>query len=184
MEQFIYNYITVNEINNKKYIGTHCTYVVDDNYLGSGIAILSAIKKYGKYNFTRKILCKCSNLEEALKNEQKYILEYNTFYPKGYNISPTGGTVLNGKHSEITKRKISKKLIGIFPSEEAKLKMSLAKKGRKDLHKQTTETKNKISNSNFGKNNGMYGKHPIPWNKGLTKETDERVRKNYENRKK
>lgn len=36
------------------------------------------------------------------------------------------------------------------------------------------ETKDKIGNANSGKNNGMYGKKP--WNIGLTKETDERVK--------
>ena len=55
--------------------------------------------------------------------------------------------------------------------EEAKRKIGLASKGHKCLE----EAKRKISIANKGENNGMYGKPS--WNKGLTKETDERVKK-------
>ena len=176
----IYNYITTNLLNNKQYVGTHCTDIVEDGYLGSGIAILEAIKKYGKVNFKREILKECVTLEEALQNEKLYIENFNSISPNGYNISPTGGTALNGNHSEETKQKISLKHKGKSFSKEHKKKLSDKKKG---VH-QSEESKNKKRVSMFGKNkgkqNGMYGKHPIPWNKGLTKETDERVRKNYE----
>ena len=48
----------------------------------------------------------------------------------------------------------------------------------------TTRTKNRMSLSHIGlhvgSKNGMYGKHPTSWNKGLTKETDLRVQKHSE----
>jgi len=49
-------YKTINNINQKEYIGVHSTNNMSDDYLGSGDAIKNAIKKYGKENFTRTIL--------------------------------------------------------------------------------------------------------------------------------
>lgn len=59
-----YIYITTNKINGKKYIGQHKG-KPDDNYLGSGINLIKAIKKYGKENFFKEILCFCETREEA-----------------------------------------------------------------------------------------------------------------------
>ena len=47
-----------------------------------------AIKKYGKENFKKEILEFCDNKEEAYHLQIKYINEYNTLSPNGYNISP------------------------------------------------------------------------------------------------
>ena len=49
-------YKTTNSLNNNIYIGQHATEDINDNYLGSGVALLSDIKKYGKYNFKKEIL--------------------------------------------------------------------------------------------------------------------------------
>ena len=54
MKQY-YIYLTTNLINGKKYIGKHYG-EINDSYLGSGILIKKAIKKYGSNNFTKKIL--------------------------------------------------------------------------------------------------------------------------------
>jgi hypothetical protein len=43
-------YRTVNQINQKFYIGVHKTMNPMDNYLGSGKILGRAIKKYGKEN--------------------------------------------------------------------------------------------------------------------------------------
>ena len=54
-----YNFVykTTNLINGKYYFGKHSTNNLDDGYLGSGTALLFAIDKYGKENFSRKIIC-------------------------------------------------------------------------------------------------------------------------------
>lgn len=45
-----YIYLTINLINNKKYIGMHHG-ELNDSYLGSGNSITEAIKKYGEKKF-------------------------------------------------------------------------------------------------------------------------------------
>ena len=66
-------YKTINIINKKYYIGAHCTKNKNDDYLGSGVALNRAIKKYGKENFIREILHECSSKEEMYLLEEKLV---------------------------------------------------------------------------------------------------------------
>lgn len=73
MNHFVYE--TTNLVNGKKYIGKHsckCE-IEEDNYLGSGRLILKAISKYGRKNFSRKIIKICDSAEEAFIEERNYI---------------------------------------------------------------------------------------------------------------
>jgi len=75
-------YKTINTLNGKYYIGAHATKNIDDDYLGSGVALTRAIKKYGKQNFTKIILCLCDSREEMYLAEEKLVnhhdyLSYN-----------------------------------------------------------------------------------------------------------
>jgi hypothetical protein len=155
-------YITTNLIKGKQYVGSHKG-DENDKYLGSGIALNNSINKYGKDNFQRKILEECDpSLNLTL--ETKYIKEYNTLRPNGYNISPTGGIGINHYHSIETKKKIGAKSRGRIVSKETRKKISDARKGR------TSPTKGKI-----------------PWNKGLkgvSEETSEKMSNKAKNRKK
>jgi hypothetical protein len=52
MEKEHYVYCITNIINGRKYIGSHSG-KIDDNYMGSGVNIKLAIKKWGKENFIK-----------------------------------------------------------------------------------------------------------------------------------
>ena len=91
--KYYYVYETENLVNGKKYIGKHHSNInpEQDNYLGSGNLIKSAIKKYGKENFKRRILCMCDSEEEVFEMESYYIdmvLAYDN--PNYYNLIPGG----------------------------------------------------------------------------------------------
>ncbi len=163
MKKFHITYITTNSINGKQYIGDHSTNNLDDKYIGSGNLMRKAIKKYGKKNFKRKILEICESKQKAFDFQEKYINEFNTLVPNGYNLSPTGGLNVKRCFSEEAKRKIGAASKGRTVSAESRLKMSM---------------------SRSGENNPMYGKgYKIIGNKngmfeiGHTEKTKEKMRK-------
>ena len=173
-------YITTNTVNDKQYVGDHSSDNLDDNYLGSGVAIRKAIKKYGKENFTKQILEQFNTKEEAEGAQIFYIEKFNTLIPNGYNISPSGGIHWGGVHSDESKRKMSlskkgkptwnKGKTNVY-SEETRLKWSEKRKGKKlsdeskiKLSKRTKgkilnpNTRHKMSISKIGTKNPMFGK--------------------------
>jgi hypothetical protein len=164
-----YVYITTNLISKKQYIGDHSTNNLNDKYLGSGKILMKSIKKDGRQNFDNKILEQFETKQQAFDAQAKYIKQYNTLVPNGYNISPKGGhqckdgmsketklkvrDSLKGKKretfSEITKKRMANNKLGTKHSEETKTKIGLARKGQKH----SEEAKTKISKSNKGKHN-------------------------------
>jgi len=108
LKKFNYVYITTNSINGKQYIGDHSSNILEDEYLGSGKLIIKAINKYGKKKFKREIIEICESKEEAFNKQEKYINEYNTLIPNGYNISPKGGL---GVKKSLSKKSIDRKEI-------------------------------------------------------------------------
>ena len=74
------------------------------------------------------------------------------------------------KHTIETRKKISKSHTGMIASEESKRKMSNSHSGEKNHFygkTHTVEAREKIKSAN---------RNRIPWNKGLTKDDDERLR--------
>jgi group I intron endonuclease len=94
-------YKTTNLINGKIYIGKDSR--DDINYLGSGIKLLGAIKKYGKDLFKKEILEVCTTLEHLNDQEIHWISKFNATDPLiGYNIAVggTGGNTRAGYSQE------------------------------------------------------------------------------------
>ena len=84
---FIYK--TTNNINGKQYIGM-CTRD-DPNYLGSGVLLQNAIKKYGKDNFTREILEEHDDFDTLCEREVYWINKYDAVNNDNfYNLSYGG----------------------------------------------------------------------------------------------
>jgi len=163
-------YITTNTVNGKKYIGQRKFSNSWKSYLGSGLAILSAIKKYNKENFSRIIIAIAYSREELNQLEIQYIKLHNAVENENYyNISLGGDSPMSGrKMTEQHKQKISESEKGKIISEETKGKMKIAKIGTS----RNKETKLKISNYQKnkivseetkekmrGENNHFYGKH-------------------------
>lgn len=103
MYGFVYE--TTNLVNGKKYIGQKN---YDDNgtwkrYLGSGVVLSKATKKYGKENFSRVILEECETAEELNQREKYWIRYFNADKSDAYyNIAAggDGGNVVSGYSEE------------------------------------------------------------------------------------
>ena len=165
-------YITKNKINGKKYIGSHTTNELYDNYLGSGILVLKAIKKYGKENFERQILQLCESREQAINLEEFFIKKHKTLIPKGYNISPYGNAAFPGEKNPMYGKDPWNKGINMTNEIKEKISKSLIGNKRRQNKKHTDETKKKISESTKGR---------IPWNKGkkITEETRKKSKESH-----
>lgn len=130
-----YIYKIINKLNGKAYVGQHKIPTKPESfrrYMGKGIAIREAIKKYGKENFDKIILEEIEDDEKhslVSEREKFWITNEETKYPNGYNISE-GGEGGCSKESA-AKGVLTKKLNGYKHSEETKLHMSLAAKGKK-----------------------------------------------------
>jgi group I intron endonuclease len=107
-------YKTTNSINGKIYIGQ--SFKNKPSYFGSGNIIKKAIKKYGKQNFKKEIICFCESKEEMDKQEVFWINYYNSTNSKiGYNILKGG----NGL-TEIARKKSSLSHKGQIPINKGK----------------------------------------------------------------
>lgn len=134
-------YMIMNNINEKKYIGSaknidkrwyEHRYTLNKNCHDNSL-LQNAWNKYGKNNFSF-IIIELIDPIKLVEREQYYINYYNACNKKyGYNLSPTAGNTLGFKFSE-----------------ESKLKMSIAKKGKpmRKNYIMSDETKRKIGDAN------------------------------------
>lgn len=133
-------YITTNMVNGMKYLGQKS---FDDNYkwpnyLGSGKVFKNALKKYGKENFSRNIVCFCDSLEELNQTEYELSVFLDVVESPGwYNLCYGGGVPS-----------------GYVITDETRSKMSEAQKAR-----WTDELRQELSEKMSGDGNPFYGKH-------------------------
>jgi group I intron endonuclease len=120
--------------------------------------------------------------DELNYQEKFWIAKLDTMYPNGYNLTAGGLGKIGCRLSDDAKKKISMAHRGRKNTEETKLKMSLAAKGRivggdtkEKLRlinlgkKLSPETRAKMSESRTGDKNHFYGKKH-------TEQTKERMR--------
>lgn len=90
MTDIHYFYKITNNINGKFYYGVNNTNNENDGYMGSGIAIRNAYKKYGIENFTKEIIRYFETSEEAFEYERNFVTEELVNDSMCYNMK-TGG---------------------------------------------------------------------------------------------
>jgi group I intron endonuclease len=137
-------YRIINKLNGKIYIGKHQTNDVNDNYMGSGRAIKTAIKRHGSNNFSKEILFVYDSEKEMNDKEKELVTELFISDPDTYNlgIGGEGGPHFNGlRHSEETRKNLSEKQQGKKHTLETRKKISEGNRKRKI----SEETKKKLS---------------------------------------
>lgn len=181
-----YIYITTNLINGRKYIGRHKSSSYDSKYFGSGVALISALNKYGVENFDNHILESINDVpticdsEEQLMASEKYYVKYydavdNDLYynlvdggagsfPKGMAAWNKGLTKEDDrvkKYSENRKHTILKEHGYMWSNQEKAIKTKLEKYGC--IVPLTEEQENlrrkHISESKKGKPSKLKGTH-------------------------
>lgn len=164
MKQY-YIYKTTNLVNNKKYIGKHYG-ELDDSYLGSGKIFKDALKKYGKENFKKEILCIVKNNEEANLKEKEYIKLYDAVKRDDfYNLKEGGDGGNNNEKISLSLLGKNHPMYGKHHSEETKEKIR-----KSSLTYWTKERRVERSKQYSGEGNPMYGK----------KKTKESIKKQIE----
>lgn len=162
-----YIYKTVNNINGKFYIGKHKypKYEIDPSYYGSGKRLKEAIKKYGKENFSRELICICETSNIANDLEKFWIKKLDaTNRLIGYNLSKGGDA--NVPYECLLEG--AKKRKGRKHPEDVKRKMSESMKGKKF----TKEHKDNLS-----KNHRLKTTHIKYFKDGSYELTDDSVKK-------
>ena len=158
-------YKITNIIDGKEYIGKHITNNLNDDYLGSGIYLNRAIKKYGKDKFKKEILYVFQNQDDMENMEKELVNEEIINNSNYYNIAlggQGGKIVLYPEHPlyEFVCKKIS---------ESAILRSNETSTNVKQLHKQ--------------KKVGMYGKKQSDKQKKIVSELMRGVKKSDEHKK-
>ena len=179
-----YIYRIINKTNGKTYIGQHKYKKLNDSYMGSGILLHLAYKKYGIENFKKEILYSRIQYKETADDIERFAIAKERANGKAeYNIAD-GGYGGCGRLSEEHKRKISEANRGRIPwnkgkhwQNETKMKISKKRKGQPANNKgkpMLEETKRKISEALKGahlteehkKKLSEAARGRMAWNKG------------------
>ena len=181
-----YVYKVTNSVNSKFYIGVHSSKdPTTDGYFGSGQLIKNAIKKYGLEVFTKEILYIAETRTEAFDKEREIVndellndeLCYNLILGgSGDNFGVKKALVKKRKPmSNETKEKIRLKQKGVLRgkmSQEARIKMSVAKKGKTPLNMTPPFKKETIEKINVTKRENIKSGKTIPKHRGISRSTE------------
>jgi hypothetical protein len=151
-------YKITNTLNGKYYIGKHKTSELDDGYMGSGVAITLAIKKYGIQNFLKEILHVFDNEDDMNRTELELVIISESTYnlcPGGNGGFPAGASekgiaALNVKRKDLTWANTFKE------NRKRALKQKYGSSGVKSFlgRKHSEESKRKTAESMSGKQVG------------------------------
>lgn len=164
-------YETVNNTNGKIYVGKHKTSDLMDDYLGSGKLLKRAIDKYGKENFTRKILGVYNNEAEMNDHEARIVNEDFLSRPDVYNLKLGGeGGWDHIDNASLNKKPGYEKGLNNFSSRSKASKTRWQNENYREImssvksfkgKKHTEETKRRIGEANSehqsGAKNSQYG---------------------------
>lgn len=159
-KKYHYFYKITNLINGKYYYGIHSTDELDDQYLGSGLRLNLAYKKYGIENFKKEVLKMFETRKEASEYEKVIVDENKVNSNECYNLT-TGGdkgfcNAFKGKHHTLeTKSLLSAKLT--IPDDKLVLKRRMMNKdGIKKSVKLDEIDKYKSNGWKLGGSNSSY----------------------------
>lgn len=91
---------------------------------GSDLLLHSAIRKYGASNFTLATIAFVDTWNEAQNMERKFISEYDTLTPAGFNMTHGGEGTVDYKHTDAARASMSAKHKGKIISSETRKRMS------------------------------------------------------------
>ena len=161
---YYYLYKITNLINNNYYYGRRKSKILPekDRYFGSGVGLKHAIKKYGKINFKKEIICTYKTFESLVEAEHKLISLDVVKDPYSYNqsLGGPGGVMI----SDEIKQKVSRSLKTAWennPKRKTKLSQS-----NKDSNfniwwsGKTRSEEDKLAKSIAAKESVKSGKHP------------------------
>lgn len=139
-------YKTTNTINNKIYIGK----AIHNNpkYLGSGLLLNRAIKKYGREMFVREVIDTAETLQQLNEKQKHWIKETNSNLRQlGYNIAVGGfggdTTTFNPNRQEIINKRAKYLRQNVYKTQEFSDAIKAGKTGTytvsEKCHKQKSE---------------------------------------------
>jgi hypothetical protein len=149
-------YQITNIVNGKIYIGMHQTKNLDDGYMGSGIMLRNAYKKYGIENFNKEILFTFNSRKEMIQKEKELVTEEFCNSLDTYNmcIGGHGGGIRKGAIlSEETKEKISKTNKKVMQDKGIRQKISEKAKLRRHSNETKEKFSRRVSNTTWIKKN-------------------------------
>jgi len=152
-------YKITNLLNGKIYIGKDT--LSNKNYMGSGVLIKRAIKKYGLDSFKKEVIFETSDYNELSESEKYWISLYSSTDRKtGYNISDGGDggdTLSNNPNLDSIKDKIRSSSLNREFSEEHRSNLSKnhystkSRKGKSIVeiygHERSIEIRNSLKKS-------------------------------------